>query len=267
MPDLRLPPAVVDETSTPVRLRYFDTMLSWFEPGRLVDLGAGHGQFSLRAVDAGWTVTAVDARTVRFPDDPRVTWVHQDVRETDLTSYDMVVNLGLLYHLTLEDQISLLDRSAGRPMILDTHVGVAGEKGYRLTGVVDVDGHEGRLYSEEGIQHDPRSSWGNLASFWPTPATLQRMLAERGWDVYTAPYYLSSRTFFLCVPRDAGEDAFLAPDWLRRGADGELRRQLREERAARRAAEQRVKALEASTSWRLTALPRRLARLTRGPWG
>ena len=75
-------------------------------------------------------------------------------------------------------------------------MGIAGKTGFRLTGVVEQDGYEGRLYSEKG-QHDPRSSWGNLASFWPTPASLQNMLCERGWDVYIAPYYLSSRTFFL----------------------------------------------------------------------
>ena len=97
-------------------------MLGWFTPGRLVDLGAGHGAFSIRAADAGWDVTAVDARTTRFPDDARIQWIHQDVRETSLQGYDLIVNLGLFYHLTLDDQLSLLDRAAGTPMILDTHV-------------------------------------------------------------------------------------------------------------------------------------------------
>jgi hypothetical protein len=182
--------------------------------------------------------------------------VHQDVRETDLSSYDLIVNLGLFYHLTLEDQVSLLDRSVGTPMILDTHVAIGDLAGYRLSKPVTVEGHEGRLYSEQGIQHDPRSSWGNLASFWPTPETLNRMLAERGWDVYTAPYYLSSRTFFLCVPR-SGEPAFATPPWMTRGAAG-ADAELRRERKARLAAQARVAELESSTSWRVTAPLRRL---------
>ena len=115
------------------RLRIFDTMLGWFTPGRLVDLGAGHGAFSIRAADAGWDVTAVDARTTRFPDDARIRWVHQDVRETSLEGYDLIVNLGLFYHLTLDDQLTLLDRAAGTPMILDTHVATEEPNRYNLS--------------------------------------------------------------------------------------------------------------------------------------
>jgi hypothetical protein len=184
------------------RLRLFDTMLGWFTPGSLVDLGAGHGAFSIRAANAGWKVTAVDARTVRFPDDPSVTWVHEDVRETSLDGYDVIANLGLFYHLTLADQLSLLDRAAGTPMILDTHVAIKNPSGYGLSEPVTQDGYTGRLYSEERIQHEPTASWGNLSSFWPTPRSLYRMLNERGWEVFTStPYYQPSRTFFLCNPR------------------------------------------------------------------
>jgi hypothetical protein len=184
------------------RYRLFDTMLSWFAPGTLLDLGAGHGAFSMRAADAGWKVTAVDARTERFPDDQRVTWVHEDVRETSLDGYDVIANLGLFYHLTLADQLSLLDRAAGTPMILDTHIAVKNPSGFNLTEPLTPDGYRGRLYDEANIQHEATASWGNLSSFWPTPRALYRMLNERGWDVFTAtPYYQPSRAFFLCTPR------------------------------------------------------------------
>lgn len=184
------------------RYRLFDMMLGWFSPGTLLDLGAGHGAFSIRAADAGWMVTAVDARTERFPDDPRVTWVHEDVRETALDGFDVIANLGLFYHLTLEDQLSLLDRAAGTPMILDTHVATKDTTGFTLSDPVIQGGYRGRLYSEANIQHEATASWGNLDSFWPTPRALYRMLDERGWDVFTAtPFYRPSRAFFLCVPR------------------------------------------------------------------
>lgn len=186
------------------RYRIFDTMLGWFPPGRLVDLGAGHGLYSIRAADAGWKVTAVDARTVRFPDDPRITWLHEDVRNISLKGYDLIVNLGLFYHLTLDDQLFLLDRAAGTPMILDTHVATKDPKGWDLSEPVQQQGYSGRLYSEANKQHRATASWGNLDSFWPTPAALRQMLQERGWDVYTlTPYYIPTRTFFLCQPRAA----------------------------------------------------------------
>ena len=193
---------MVTQQVNDTRFRIFDTMLGWFSPGHLVDLGAGHGLYSIRAADAGWKVTAIDARTVRFPEDPRITWLHEDVRNTSLEGYDLIVNLGLFYHLTLDDQLFLLDRAAGTPMILDTHVATKQPKGYGLSEPVRQRGYSGRLYSEANKQDRPTASWGNLDSFWPTPAALRRMLEERDWDVYTlTPYYLPTRTFFLCQPR------------------------------------------------------------------
>src|SRR5699024_587042 len=62
----------------------FDAALRAVVPGKLIDLGAGHGGYSRRAADAGWKVTAVDARDIRFPNDDRITWVRQDIRECDL---------------------------------------------------------------------------------------------------------------------------------------------------------------------------------------
>jgi hypothetical protein len=184
------------------RFRLFDTLLARFTPGTLIDLGTGHGKFAIRAAEAGWQVTATDARTERFPDYPGVTWRREDVRETDLSSYDLISNLGLFYHLTLDDQLSLLDRASGTPMILDTHVGTADEKGFGLSEMTVQRGYRGRFYSEAGLQHIPTASFGNDRSFWPAPRALQRMLTERGWDVFTAtPYYVPSRTFFLCLPR------------------------------------------------------------------
>ena len=88
------------------------------------------------------------------------------------------------------------------PMILDTHVATKQPKGYGLSEPVRQRGYSGRLYSEANKQDRPTASWGNLDSFWPTPAALRRMLEERDWDVYTlTPYYLPTRTFFLCQPR------------------------------------------------------------------
>jgi predicted RNA methylase len=181
------------------RFRLFDTMLAQFTPGRLVDLGAGHGKFSLRAARAGWEVTAVDARTERFPEDPRVTWVHEDVRTVSLEGYDLIVCLGLFYHLTIDDQLSLLDRAAGTPMILDTHVGVPNST-FPLSEVTVQRGYRGRMYQERDLEAHT-ASWENTESFWPVPKAQQRMLTERGYVVLTAtPWYLPDRTFFLCLP-------------------------------------------------------------------
>ena len=68
--------------------------------------------FSIAAADAGWRVTALDARGDRFPEDGRVDWQVGDVRSADLGGYDVVACLGLFYHLTVDDQLDLLNAAA-----------------------------------------------------------------------------------------------------------------------------------------------------------
>jgi hypothetical protein len=179
------------------RIEIFSRLLGFFEPGRLIDLGAGHGKFSVAAANAGWDVTAVDARTERNPTAPGVTWVQADVRDVDLGGYDVVGCLGLFYHLTVEDQIDLLARCQGSPLIIDTHL-ANGLSTDPLTGEVERQGYTGRLYHEgTGL----RSSWGNPQSFWPTPDSFHRMLGQAGYDLVLAvePWYLPDRTFFVAI--------------------------------------------------------------------
>jgi hypothetical protein len=172
-----------------LRMAEFVTALSRFPVGHLVDLGAGHGIFSRLAADLGWRVTAVDARDVRFPDDERVRWVTADVREFD--EYDdvtVVACLGLWYHLTLADQLTLIAKIAPRPVILDTHVAredLADHPVHRtkLSGFVSEGDYTGRLYSESGKASQATASWGNTQSFWPTAAGLERQLTQAGYDL------------------------------------------------------------------------------------
>jgi SAM-dependent methyltransferase len=179
------------------RFKIFDRLLGLFPTGSLVDLGTGHGAFALRAAAQGWVVTGVDARSSRFPNDNSVAWVEQDVRHHDLDRYDLIACLGLLYHLDLPDQIDLLARCRGKPLILDTHL-ANGRHEHRLSKEVIVDGYAGRWYSEPGLT---TSSWENFRSFWPTPASFYTMLRENGYMYVLAaePWYLPDRTFFLAL--------------------------------------------------------------------
>ena len=191
----------VDATTGPLRVTWFRRLLGTFTPGTLIDLGAGHGTFAIEAADAGWQVTALDARGDRYPEDPRVTWKVGDVREADVGSYDVIACLGLFYHLTVRDQLDLLDRCQGTPMILDTHVANDRPSPFQLSEPVMQEGYRGRLFRETD-QSLSTASWGNEESFWPRPRALYRMLDEHGYDVLTAhPWYLPTRTFFLCLPR------------------------------------------------------------------
>jgi SAM-dependent methyltransferase len=181
------------------RTDIYQRMLDQFRPGRLADLGAGHGTFSVLAADKGWQVTAIDARTERFPDDPRVTWLQSDVRDADLSQFDLIVCLGLFYHLTLSDQLDLLKRCSGTPLLIDTHLAV-GVSTHALSKEVSSDGYTGRLYDE--VLSSALASWVNEKSFWPNRESFWKMLEDNGYGVVMTvePWYLPDRTFFLCLP-------------------------------------------------------------------
>jgi hypothetical protein len=141
----------------------------------------------------------VDVRADRWPEDDRVRWVKSDVRDVDLADFDVVLCLGLFYHLTVDDQLDLLARASGRLLILDTHLDHGDHQHELSDRVTTTEGYEGRLYQE------PRaltSAWRNTESFWPTLESFHRMLREAGYtSVLTLePWILGDRTFFLALP-------------------------------------------------------------------
>ncbi len=103
----------------------------------LVDLGTGHGLFARLAARHGFAVTAVDAREPwslgRAGDassaatvlPPEIPFVQADVRGFELSSFDVVLAIGLIYHLPLHDQIALLHRARGKIVVIDTEVFIA----------------------------------------------------------------------------------------------------------------------------------------------
>jgi hypothetical protein len=196
------------------RIEIFSQLLQLFRPGRLVDLGAGHGLFSIVAAKAGWEVVAVDARTERNTPSEGVVWIESDVRSFSLDGFDLIACLGLFYHLTVADQVDLLRRCLRKPLIIDTHL-ANGRSTHRLGEPLAANAYVGRMFEEvDGYA----SSWGNVSSFWPTPASFYSMLEDAGYRVVSAvePWYLPDRTFFLALPGAAAEEtsAPLAEGWL-----------------------------------------------------
>jgi hypothetical protein len=176
-------------------------LLALFPPGRLVDLACGNGVFSIAAHDMGWEVTAVDARTVRMPMTAGINWIQQDVRETDVGPYDVILLMGLLYHMELADQMDLLRRCSHAVTILDTH--------HSTSPTHEENGYAGHTFHEipddhpTSLKESPRAAWGNATSFWATQPDLVRLLYDCGFGTVLAlvPPTLPNRTFYLCLPR------------------------------------------------------------------
>lgn len=195
------------------RLQVFRSLISPLKPGKMLDLGAAHGKFSIEATRLGWEATAVDARTMRTPvpeaeKDPdrielirAIRWVEADVREFSIRSceYDLICILGLLHHLTIDDQFELLRRCSDTLTLLDARI---------APEIVVTEGpYEGLYYHERGETREerdqiPTASWGNEVSFRHTEESLLRLVRDCGYSkvLLMRPPNRSNRTFYLCLP-------------------------------------------------------------------
>ena len=171
----------------------------------LLDLGAGHGKISKMARSYGYGVTAVDARSVRFPKRRGdITWTVADVSKYEIKFFDVILMLGLLYHLPLDRQLNLLTRCAlnCKQLIIDTHVCLEDNPDKILT----PEGYEGWVYHEAdtiaGLKNRPPAAFNNTDSFWPTPDALERMCLDFGFSsvVRHEPRHAKDRIFFLVTP-------------------------------------------------------------------
>jgi len=188
------------------------------EGSRIVDLGAGACLFAKVARDKGHSVTAVDARTSRKPTEQElgsIRFVQSDVREFDINGFDVVLFLGLLYHLDADDQLQMLKKCAraGVPVILETQAYIdalvpAAQTQDWARKVVIRGGYEGIVFPE---QDNPMASIGNRESFWPTESSLLRMMEDAGFETVSVvmPVFLSkygARRYYLLNCRHFAAD-------------------------------------------------------------
>jgi tetratricopeptide (TPR) repeat protein len=202
-------PVLLQQANT--RATIFRFLLSGVaKPGtRIVDLAAGPCLFAMIARDEGCAVTAVDARVERKPADDElgsIRFIQSDIRDFELSGYDVIVCLGMLYHFDLDDQILFLKRCAqtGLPVILETqiHVGALvpdSETELWARNVVRRGTYEGVVFLEH---NNPMASVGNPESFWATEASLMQMIEDVGFKhaAIVDPIYQSkygARRYFL----------------------------------------------------------------------
>ena len=166
---------------------------------RVLDLGALEGQFALEFALQGAEVVAIEGREANAAKArvaaevlglKRLEIRVEDVRKLSAErhgTFDVVLCLGLLYHLNADDLFPFIDRLAevcGSLLILDTHVGLSPREVHRH------DGHE--YYGVTFIEHSPRASaghrerslWASLdndTSFWPTRPSLLNALQRGGF--------------------------------------------------------------------------------------
>lgn len=170
---------------------------------RVLDLGAGHCSYSIVSHNLGMKVTAMDARTVRVPKLPKgIKFVNGNFLEADVPGdFDLILMLGIFYHLTLEEQHVLMEKYRGKNVLLDTHYcSNADSKAYDNNGYRGIDYQEGP--DNETMIKNPKASFTCLRSFWHTEDSLvNKFLPEYFSSVEKIlPEHHPYRTFFICTP-------------------------------------------------------------------
>jgi SAM-dependent methyltransferase len=156
---------------------------------RVLDLACYEGAFAIELAMRGAEVLAIDAREehagkARFAKEAlgldRLEVEHGDVRDLDparIGQFDVVLCLGILYHLDVPAAFELVERVAvltRRLCVIETQISLTRR---------ETVGHRGREYHgrwyAEG--NTPGASVGNRRSFWMTRASLLNALAAAGF--------------------------------------------------------------------------------------
>jgi hypothetical protein len=169
-----------------------------------LDLGSLEGHYSAELAMRGAKVLSIEGRRTNldralelFPL-PNIEFVHDDVRNLSREKYggfDIVLCLGILYHLDIPDCFQLLKSVAAVCdgfAIIDTNVGLTGNE------VVSYGGQEyrGYYFTEYAREPTPEEQEGqtwlsinNLRSFWPTKPSLINAIIDAGFtSVYECQY-------------------------------------------------------------------------------
>ena len=158
------------------------------QPLRVLDLGAGDGAFAVRLAEDGADVVAVEGRAenvsqIRALVEERgaaVTVIHRDVRDlpAEPAAFDVVLCLGLLYHLPPPDVFRLVEHIAGTTRhlaIFETQTSLAPKHAAEHRGAT----YFGDYYREDTTQ--PGASLDNESSFWLTRPSLLNLLDRSGF--------------------------------------------------------------------------------------
>jgi SAM-dependent methyltransferase len=159
---------------------------------RVLDLGCLEGLYSIELAKRGAEVVGIEGREAniakaRFAKEAlgldTVEFAQDDVRNLRGEAYgefDVILCLGLLYHLEAEDVFALLEQIgelSRRMAIVDTHVALSGREARSHGG----EAYRGITFPEYAEQDSLWAAIGNRTSFWPTKPSLVNALYRSGF--------------------------------------------------------------------------------------
>jgi SAM-dependent methyltransferase len=169
-----------------------------FNELRILDLACLEGLYAIEFARYGAEVVAIEGREAniekaRFVKNVfslgNLELVQDDVRNLSKEKYgsfDVILCLGILYHLDVPDVFSFLEMISEvcrKVTLIDTHVSQRSEKSYTYKGK--------EYWGSSFIEHDAKSfktrgpalwaSLDNLTSFWPTRPSLYNLISHVGF--------------------------------------------------------------------------------------
>ena len=177
--------------------------------GRVLDIASAEGAHSVALAQLGADVTGIEGRELyvrrarfaaRALGVSTVRFEQMDVRDistTEFGTFDIVLCFGILHHLDMGSFMPFLRNLhalTGDLLVMYTHTSTpAAIERFRLSGPVEIEGHEGWLFREhqdhasrEERFDQVRASLDNTMSFWATPESLFNALSEVGFeDLYS----------------------------------------------------------------------------------
>jgi SAM-dependent methyltransferase len=166
---------------------------------RILDLACGEGVYAIEAALRGAEVRALDARMERMNEGAKaaerlglkhLSFEQEDIRKVHVSSHgsvDVVLLLGILYHLNERDVFSVLENVyeiCGQFVVIDTHIASHGRARVHHDGRVYEGQHMGE-HADDDPEKVRRSrllaSLDNPTSFRFTKESLFRLLNEVGF--------------------------------------------------------------------------------------
>jgi len=157
---------------------------------RILDLGSFEGGFAIEFAMHGAQVVAVEAREshvakMRFAKDvlrlANLEVVHDDARNlsrTTLGTFDVVLCLGLLYHLPADDLVPFMTSVASvcnRLTVVETQVSLYARQELRAGRA----SYHGQRFPEEPVY--PGAAVESYDAFWLTKSSLLNLLSDVGF--------------------------------------------------------------------------------------
>jgi 2-polyprenyl-3-methyl-5-hydroxy-6-metoxy-1,4-benzoquinol methylase len=168
---------------------------------RILDLGCLEGMFAIEFAIHGAEAVGIEVREANIEKAlfckevlqlDKLTFLKEDVRNVDLASlghFDAIICSGILYHLTAQDALALIQRMhamATRVVIIDTHVELTPPPHRVTLNDAQYWGREVREHAAGSTKADWAgrlwASWGNETSFIFSRPSLVNLLASCGFS-------------------------------------------------------------------------------------